>query len=188
MNTALNQTDVTSDDTTPASNSREKAAVSNASPATPAKKATTKKPAAKKTAVKKPVLQKLAVKKPVVKKTVAKKAPAKKSPANSTATVKPTVQKTAPEQSSPVSVKAETSTQKVKVKKQKMVRDSFTMPELEYQILGDLKKSCLKQGVAIKKSELLRIGVALLKTMTSKQIEVARNKLEKISAGRPKKD
>ena len=128
-------------------------------------------------------LNQAAVKKPVAKKPVTKKSPAKKAVA-----VKPPVQKTVPVQTKPVAVIAETSTQKVKVKKQKMVRDSFTMPELEYQILGDLKKSCLTQGVAIKKSELLRIGVALLKTMTSKQLEVARNKLEKISAGRPKKD
>ena len=187
MNTALNQTDATSDDTTPASTSQVKAAVSNSAPA-PAKKVMVKKPVARKSAIKKPVVTKVAVKKPVAKKVVAKKAPAKKSPASSVAAVKPTVQKTAPVQVKPLSVKAEASTQKVKVKKQKMVRDSFTMPELEYQILGDLKKSCLKQCVAIKKSELLRIGMALLKTMTAKQLEVARNKLEKISAGRPKKD
>jgi hypothetical protein len=42
------------------------------------------------------------------------------------------------------------------------VRDSFTMPEQEYAVLGAVKQACLKAGFEVKKSELLRIGVALL--------------------------
>lgn len=120
--------------------------------------------------------------KTATKKTVAKKPVSKKTP------VKNVAKKATAKKANTTPVKVEAPAQKVKVKKQKMVRDSFTMPELEYEILGTLKKACLKQGIAIKKSELLRIGVAALKGMTSKQIETARNKLEKISAGRPKKD
>jgi hypothetical protein len=43
-----------------------------------------------------------------------------------------------------------------------LVRDSFTMPEQEYAVLGAVKQACLKAGFEVKKSELLRIGVALL--------------------------
>jgi hypothetical protein len=78
--------------------------------------------------------------------------------------------------------------QKEKNKKPKLVRDSFTMPEAEYAVLGDVKKACLKAGIEVKKSELLRVGVALLK-----QIELIRLKeilagLPALKAGRPKKN
>ncbi|GAC1405803.1 MAG: hypothetical protein NVSMB6_00980 [Burkholderiaceae bacterium] len=46
-----------------------------------------------------------------------------------------------------------------------MVRDSFTMPEEEYARLGKLKKACLKAGYEVKKSELLRVGIALISKM-----------------------
>lgn len=136
------------------------------------------------------VVKKTVAKKAIAQKTPVKKIAAKKSPAKNATAVKPASQKNKPVQFKTISDKSESTTQKVKVKvkKQKMIRDSFTMPEVEYQILEDLKKTCLKQGIAIKKSELLRIGVATLKTMTSKQIQIACNKLEKISAGRPKKN
>jgi hypothetical protein len=131
----------------------------------------------------KPVAKKASVNKPV-----AKKAPTKKTAVKRPAASKLPVQKTESTVVKSIAVKADASAQKIKPKKQKMVRDSFTMPESEYQTLSDLKKTCLKQGIAVKKSELLRIGVATLKSMTAKQIETARNKLEKIAAGRPKKD
>ena len=77
---------------------------------------------------------------------------------------------------------------KEKPKKTKLVRDSFTMPEAEYAVLGEVKKACLKAGVDVKKSELLRIGVALIR-----QLDVARLKeiladLPTLKAGRPKKN
>lgn len=46
--------------------------------------------------------------------------------------------------------------------KTRLVRDSFTMPEDEYAILGATKKACLKAGIEVKKSQLLRIGLLLL--------------------------
>src|SRR2546427_8082454 len=57
------------------------------------------------------------------------------------------------------------SDQKVKIKKDKLVRDSFTMPADEYQVLGEVKKTFLKAGLAVKKSELLRVGVALIRKL-----------------------
>lgn len=77
---------------------------------------------------------------------------------------------------------------KEKTKKAKLVRDSFTMPEDEYQALGDLKKACVKAGFEVKKSELLRIGVALLKKLPPPQIQQALSALPPLKAGRPKKD
>ena len=74
-----------------------------------------------------------------------------------------------------------------KIKKPKLVRDSFTMPEQEYALLGKLKKACLAAGVEIKKSELLRIGVAQLAGMDAKKLSAAQAALTPLKAGRPKK-
>lgn len=76
---------------------------------------------------------------------------------------------------------------KPKAKKQKLVRDSFTMPEAEYEALAEMKKTCIKAGVAVKKSELLRVAVSLLRKMDVPQIEQALGTLTPVKAGRPSK-
>lgn len=73
-----------------------------------------------------------------------------------------------------------------KIKKPKLVRDSFTMPEAEYQVLDDVKKACIKAGVAVKKSELLRVGVALIKSLDHTALKAALAALMPLKAGRPK--
>lgn len=77
---------------------------------------------------------------------------------------------------------------KEKIRKPKLVRDSFTMPEAEYAVLGRVKKASLKAGFNVKKSELLRIGVALVDRMDSAQLQAALAALTPVKAGRPKKD
>lgn len=76
---------------------------------------------------------------------------------------------------------------KEKVKKIKLVRDSFTMPEAEYAVLSEVKKACLKAGIEIKKSELLRIGVALIRKLDTAQLKEIQASLPALKAGRPKK-
>lgn len=78
--------------------------------------------------------------------------------------------------------------QKEKIKKPKLVRDSFTMPEAEYQVLGDVKKACIKAGFEVKKSELLRIGVALIHKMDAAKLKETLASLPPLKAGRPKKE
>ena len=82
--------------------------------------------------------------------------------------------------------KPEHVTKADKVKKPKLVRDSFTMPEAEYAVLGEVKKLCLSQGVEVKKSQLLRIGLVLLKSLDLRQLESQLNALPELKAGRPK--
>lgn len=77
---------------------------------------------------------------------------------------------------------------KEKAKKPKLVRDSFTMPEIEYAVLGQVKKTCLKAGVEVKKSELLRAGVALIEGLDIEQLKMVLASLTPLKAGRPKKD
>ena len=77
--------------------------------------------------------------------------------------------------------------QKEKPKKAKLVRDSFTMPEAEYAVLGEVKKACLKAGIEVKKSELLRVGVALIRQLDTAKLKEILAGLPALKAGRPKK-
>ena len=74
-----------------------------------------------------------------------------------------------------------------KPKKPKLVRDSFTMPEDEYALFGQVKKACVAAGFEIKKSELLRIGVALISKLDPKKLQAAQRALAPLKAGRTKK-
>ncbi|GIZ54001.1 hypothetical protein [Noviherbaspirillum aridicola] len=96
---------------------------------------------------------------------------------------KPAARKAAAVKAKP-EVKAEPE---VRARKPKLVRDSFTMPESEYAALGEIKKACLKAGIEVKKSELLRAGVALLKRLDVQGVRDVLGSLPSLKAGRPKK-
>ncbi|MGO4478103.1 hypothetical protein AB4Z32_17795 [Massilia sp. 2TAF26] len=66
-----------------------------------------------------------------------------------------------------------------------LVRDSFTMPEQEYAVLGAVKQACLKAGFEVKKSELLRIGVALLGQLDVTSLRAVLSGLPQLKTGRP---
>ncbi len=92
------------------------------------------------------------------------------------------------------SVKAEKSAKTVKTvktvkadKKLKVVRDSFTMPQNEYQKISQIKALSLKSGLQVKKSEVLRAGVIALCAMSEAQLVKALGSLDKIKTGRPNK-
>ncbi len=116
----------------------------------------------------------------------------KKTPV-SKSTVKPVAKKAAPVKvvkpafKKPALKETVKAVKADKVKKPKLVRDSFTMPQSEYDVLAQVKKACIAAGVEIKKSELLRIGVALLKNMDAKKIGEAKATLPALKAGRPSK-
>jgi hypothetical protein len=67
----------------------------------------------------------------------------------------------------------------------RLVRDSFTMPEQEYAVLGTVKQACLKAGFEVKKSELLRIGVALLGQLDTAALRAVLDSLPQLKTGRP---
>ena len=72
-----------------------------------------------------------------------------------------------------------------KQKKEKVIRDSFTMPKHEFDKIADLKKVCMTFGINIKKSELLRAGLHALSSLTPQQLKLAVSQVEKIKTGRP---
>ena len=94
--------------------------------------------------------------------------------------------KTAPAKTA---IKADKShKQKATEKKVKVVRDSFTMPQDDYDLIATLKKKVSANGLHVKKSELLRAGLRLLAKSSLVQLKKAVSDLEKIKTGRPKKD
>ena len=71
--------------------------------------------------------------------------------------------------------------------KQKLVRDSFTIPEAEYQILVNTKKLLTKSGVEVKKTELLRVGLLLIGKTSLTVLKRHLGGLKKLKSGRPGK-
>jgi hypothetical protein len=72
-------------------------------------------------------------------------------------------------------------------KKEKVIRDSFTMPKADHERIAELKRKCLEAGVSVKKSELLRAGIQLLDSASSKRLLAAIAALETVKTGRPAK-
>ncbi|QNA99540.1 hypothetical protein [Massilia sp. Se16.2.3] len=66
-----------------------------------------------------------------------------------------------------------------------LVRDSFTMPEGEYAVLAAVKGACLKAGFEVKKSELLRIGVAPVGRLDLATLRQVLDSLPQLKTGRP---
>ena len=120
------------------------------------------------------------VAKPVVK--VAAKATVKASPkAPAKVAAKPVAKKAAQVSAKPALDKAG------KAKKTKMVRDSFTIPKPEYDIIASLKHRAGELGNAVKKSELIRAGIKALASMADAAYVAALKVVPTIKTGRPTK-
>ena len=127
-------------------------------PQTPAKKAAAKKVAPP----------------PVARKALAKAVPPPKPLAKAPVQPQPKAAPVAPALTVPV-----------KPKKPKLVRDSFTIPKNEYEAIASLKERALKQGLSIKKSELLRAGLMTLAFMPDAAFANALADVPTLKTGRP---
>jgi hypothetical protein len=72
--------------------------------------------------------------------------------------------------------------------KEKPVRDSFTMPESDFALVGHLKERCLGFKRPVKKSELLRAGLHALAVLSDAELRKRLDALVPLKAGRPKKN
>lgn len=70
--------------------------------------------------------------------------------------------------------------------KAKLVRDSFTIPKSEYVVLEGLKIRAANLTRPVKKSELLRAGIAALKAMSDVAFLAALSDVPSLKTGRPK--
>ena len=73
-----------------------------------------------------------------------------------------------------------------KVKKPKLVRDSFTIPKPEYLVIDVLKARAAKLAQPVKKSELLRAGLKALAAMTDAALKSALQAVPAVKTGRLK--
>ena len=67
----------------------------------------------------------------------------------------------------------------------KVVRDSFTIPGDEYEMISRIKKRCMKAGISANKSEVLRAGLAALDSMADRELAKVFESLTRIKTGRP---
>ena len=73
----------------------------------------------------------------------------------------------------------------VKAKKEKLVRDSFTIPKSEFAVLDQLKRRADIMARSVKKSELLRAGIKLLASLSNDALLAALSQVPTIKTGRP---
>jgi hypothetical protein len=69
--------------------------------------------------------------------------------------------------------------------REKLVRDSFTMPAAEYALIGQLKHRTLSLARATKKSELLRAGLKALAALSDAALLAVLAATPTIKTGRP---
>jgi hypothetical protein len=69
----------------------------------------------------------------------------------------------------------------------KVIRDSFTMPRSDYDQIAVLKKRCLGRGLARKKSEILRAGLAALQRLSDDELVTIASTVDPVKTGRPPK-
>ena len=67
-----------------------------------------------------------------------------------------------------------------------LVRDSFTMPKADFELLGSLKQRALKLGHEVKKSELLRAGLHALAASSEASFSAAVVAVPRLKTGRPR--
>jgi hypothetical protein len=69
----------------------------------------------------------------------------------------------------------------------KLVRDSFTMPQHDYDLIASLQERVRGVDREAKKSEFLRAGLQALDRLPDSDLAAALNTLTLVKPGRPKK-
>lgn len=75
---------------------------------------------------------------------------------------------------------------KIKNKTDKVIKDSFTMPEHDYRLIEICKNKLLENKINATKSEIIRASLILLNTLSNGELVNCYNLIQKIKTGRPK--
>lgn len=70
------------------------------------------------------------------------------------------------------------------VQKEKVIRDSFTLPSGDYELIVPIRQRCLKSAVNATKSEVIRAGLHILQSLSDEELVQAISSLEKVKTGR----
>jgi hypothetical protein len=71
------------------------------------------------------------------------------------------------------------------VQKEKVIRDSFTLPSGDYELIAEIRQRCLNSALNATKSEVIRAGLHILMSLSDDDLVNAIENLEKIKTGRP---
>ena len=161
-------------------------------PAAPAKKAAA--PVSKKVALKKTVVKsaapllgtKVATKKAAAKKVIAKKAVAPVKKAAAAPATKPGKKAEKVVKLDKLDKVDKKQVKAAKPVKEKLVRDSFTMPQADFALIDALKGRALNFKRPTKKSELLRAGLRALDALSDAALQAVLAGLTPLKPGRPK--
>lgn len=67
----------------------------------------------------------------------------------------------------------------------RVIRDSFTLPIDDYELIAAIRERCLDASVSVTKSEVIRAGLQALMAMPDTKLLKQVNNVEKIKPGRP---
>lgn len=84
------------------------------------------------------------------------------------------------------SISQQSELEKPKKPKQ-VIRDSFTLPTDDYELITTIRERCLDNRVTINKSEVIRAGLHALNQMSDEELLTVVDSLTKIKTGRPGK-
>ena len=71
-----------------------------------------------------------------------------------------------------------------KAKKEKLVRDSFTIPKSEFAVLDQLQRRAGLMARTVRKSELLRAGIKVLAGLSNDALLSALSQVPSVKTGR----
>lgn len=69
----------------------------------------------------------------------------------------------------------------------KVIRDTFTMPSEDYDLIAVIQERCLQSAINVTRSEIVRAGLRMLGNLNDEKLTQALKAVEKIKSGRPPK-
>jgi len=72
-----------------------------------------------------------------------------------------------------------------KPERERVIRDSFTLPVSDYQRISRIQERALKASFHANKSEIMRAGLLILDELPDAELTSALRRVEKIKTGRP---
>jgi hypothetical protein len=67
----------------------------------------------------------------------------------------------------------------------KVIRDSFSIPAADYELIAVIRTRCLSAGIYKNKSEVVRAGLHILNTLADRDLQAALAAVEAVRTGRP---
>lgn len=69
----------------------------------------------------------------------------------------------------------------------KLVRDTFSMPDTDYQLIAEILERSPAMAARSTKSEIIRAGLKALHTMNDKDLSKLLTQVQRLKTGRPAK-